>query len=553
MRRNCEWLLAIFALLLAAALKAWLILSEAMPFNADEAIVALMARHIRQGARPIFFYGQAYMGSLDAFLVAGAFSLWGEKVWVIRLVQSALYLGVLLVVMRLGKHLFGASQVGVLAAFLLAIPSVNVSLYTTVSLGGYGEALLIGHLILLFSVQAGERWKAAFVEKTTKMRRNNLAWREVAMAGWIGFLMGVGLWAFGLSLVYSLPAALYLLIRMRHAPFPWRQKGLWGGSLVVGAVAGAAPWWIYALQHGWQDLIGELLGSAIAGVEVQQTLARVGTRLFGVLVLGTTVTLGLRPPWAATWLALPLAPVALAFWIWVAGFIWGTLRRNHPLRLEQGALLGVGGCVLLGLLLTPFGADPSGRYFLPLASLLALFGAAMVWQVRQRWGQVAYALILIPMLYHLVGTLQCARRMPPGITTQFYAPSQIDHRTMGRLIEFLEREGERWGYTNYWVAYPLAFLSEERLIFVPRLPYHLDFRYTPRDNRYLLYDHLVSATPQVAYITTHHPELDARLRAAFVTLGVAWQEAWIGDYHLFYRLSRPVRPEELGFGTGSLP
>jgi hypothetical protein len=31
---------------------------------------------------------------------------------------------------------------------LLAIPSVNVILYTTVSLGGYGEALLLGNLIL---------------------------------------------------------------------------------------------------------------------------------------------------------------------------------------------------------------------------------------------------------------------------------------------------------------------------------------------------------------------------------------------------------------------
>jgi hypothetical protein len=53
---------------------------NAVPFNADEAIVALMARHILQGERPIFFYGQAYMGSLDAYLVALGFLLFGQQI-----------------------------------------------------------------------------------------------------------------------------------------------------------------------------------------------------------------------------------------------------------------------------------------------------------------------------------------------------------------------------------------------------------------------------------------------------------------------------------------
>src|SRR6266851_2035799 len=61
-----------------------------VPFNADEAIVGLMARHILQGERPVFFYGQAYLGSLDAWLVAGAFAIFGESVWPIRLVQIVL-------------------------------------------------------------------------------------------------------------------------------------------------------------------------------------------------------------------------------------------------------------------------------------------------------------------------------------------------------------------------------------------------------------------------------------------------------------------------------
>src|SRR5512134_3850864 len=98
-------------LLLAAAWKSLFLLLDVIPFNADEAVVALMARHILMGERPVFFYGQAYMGSLDAFLIAGAFRLFGEGVWAIRLVQAWLYLLVLGTTAGLGMAAFGSWQV----------------------------------------------------------------------------------------------------------------------------------------------------------------------------------------------------------------------------------------------------------------------------------------------------------------------------------------------------------------------------------------------------------------------------------------------------------
>jgi hypothetical protein len=43
-----------------------------------------------------------------------------------------------------------------------------------------------------------------------------------------------------------------------------------------------------------------------------------------------------------------------------------------------------------------------------------------------------------------------------------------------------------------------------------------------------------------------HPALDASIRASFRELGVMWAEEKIGDYQIFYHLSRPVRLEEIG-------
>ena len=88
-RRNILYGALIF--IVSASLKLGLQFADVIPFNSDEAIVALMARHILQGELPVFFYGQVYMGSLDAFMVAGGFALFGQHVWVIRLVQTILF------------------------------------------------------------------------------------------------------------------------------------------------------------------------------------------------------------------------------------------------------------------------------------------------------------------------------------------------------------------------------------------------------------------------------------------------------------------------------
>jgi hypothetical protein len=227
-------------------------------------------------------------------------------------------------------------------------------------------------------------------------------------------------------------------------------------------------------------------------------------------------------------------------------FILRRLSRSYPNRADQALLAGVMLTLLLGFILTPFGADPSGRYFVPLVVPLSLFAAAMIVELRNNYGVLAYGLVVLLLIYHSWGTIQSALRFPPGITTQFYAPSQVDQRSLPDLMAFLRQHGETYGYTNYWVAYPLAFLSNEELIYLPSLPYHLDFRHTSRDDRYSPY------RDQVAQ-TTKHPALNDRLRQQFAAYGLTWQEAQIGDFTVFYALSTPLRPEQLGLSQESNP
>lgn len=519
----------LLALGLAAALKAGLSALDGVPFNADEAVVALMARHILQGERPVFFYGQAYLGSTDAWLIAGSFALFGQRVAAVRLVQLLLYLGTITTTYWIGVKSLDR-WTATAAALLLAVPPVLVTLYTTATLGGYGETLLIGNILLLWTLRLREAPAAA--------GHRRVEWLL------LGLLAGFGFWTFGLLGVYLIPIGLALLVgRVERANGRIRWSAVAGpveyGLAALGFLLGTSPWW-WATLSGAATL-SELAGSAIAGASDASPLAVIGLRLFSLLVFGISVVVGLRPPWGVRWLGLPLAPLALLASI--AALIWAAREsRSRPvIRMWLGLGLTVG----VAFVLTPFGNDPSGRYFLPLAPGLAIFSAGCLNDFRAQHARLAYGLLGAVVAFNLWGNLDSALAFPPGLTTQFDAVAQVNQRDLPAVMEFLKSKGEARGYSNYWVEFPMAFLSGEELVFSAELPYHEDFRYTPRDNRYAPYIAAVAASPRAAYITTRHPGLNARLRVGLGALGVTYQEQTIGDFQIFYALSRKVTPAEL--------
>ncbi len=340
-------------------------------------------------------------------------------------------------------------------------------------------------------------------------------------------------------LVYFIPVGLWLFGRLRARA--WRGYGL----ALLGFGAGSLPWWWGTL--GRVDVaLAELSGSAVSSTATAGSLVgNIAARIFNFFVLGLPALWGLRFPWSISGPPLWLAAPALALYLGALGY---SLRRQDCGTARSGRLLlwSVCGTLFLGFVLTPFGGDPSGRYFLPLYLPLSIFTAEALAVLRDQVGRWAWALLVTVLVFNLVGTFQAARDNPPGITTQFEAITQVDHRYDGELINFLRTHGGRNGYANYWIAYPIAFLSGEDIVLVPRLPYKADFRYTSRDDRYAPYRERVEASPTVVYVTSNHPALDTLLRERFTALGIGFDEASIGSYHIFYDLSRQVTPAEIG-------
>lgn len=527
---------------IAAGLKILLILSGRIPFNADEAIVALMARHINQGDLPVFFYGQAYMGSMDAVLVALGFRIFGEHVFVIRIIQSLLYLGTVFTTTLLGYRLFHSRRTALIAGLLTAVPPVNITLYSTVSLGGYGEMLLIGNLLLLGGLWIIRRVQAEGFEPGR--------WFFISLTAW-GVGAGFGFWVLGLSLVYAIPVALVLFYIISKS----KKSKLIGQTAILmlaGAIIGSMPWWVFAIGEGSGVLISELSGSAIADINNRPGLLLLLERFGNLILFGGTVILGLRPPWNVHWLMMPLLPFVLIFWFAVLFYSVTKMTRNK-IPAEMWIINLMGAVLLAGFIFTPYGSDPSGRYFTPLIVPMALFGADLIVNQFSKKPLLQLGLLFLVLFYNLGGTIQSALNYPPGLTTQFDEVTQIDQGKVSELIEFLIEEKIYYGYSNYWVSYPVNFLSKEEIILVPRLPYHEDFRYTARDDRYSPYGDMVGTAEEVCYITTNHRELDNYLRLQFSDRDLTWKEKRIGDYLVYYDLSSLIHPQDIGLGITTTP
>src|SRR5258708_17975030 len=68
-------------LLIALVLRLWLIVHTHGVIDGDESLVGRQAEHILQGEFPVYFYGHAYMGSLEVYLVALLFAIFGPSFW----------------------------------------------------------------------------------------------------------------------------------------------------------------------------------------------------------------------------------------------------------------------------------------------------------------------------------------------------------------------------------------------------------------------------------------------------------------------------------------
>jgi hypothetical protein len=153
---------------------------------------------------------------------------------------------------------------------------------------------------------------------------------------------------------------------------------------------------------------------------------------------------------------------------------------------------------------------------------------------------VSAGIVLLVMGYQAAGQFTAAAG-PVGLTTQFHLQTHIPNTDDATLMNWLDEHQISRGYTNHWIAFRLAFLSDERHQFSVTLPYKSSLDYQPGFERIPAYREAADSSHQVAYITANVPEVEQGLEDWFEQANIAYRSARIGVFRVYYDFS-PVIP-----------
>ncbi|HEX8995813.1 MAG TPA: hypothetical protein VF812_07270 [Ktedonobacterales bacterium] len=502
--------LLLLAIVLSVLARVILTIRTNAMIDGDEAMVGIQAQHILQGARPVYFYGQAYMGSLEAYLVAGVFAVVGSSPWALRAVPIALAIPLVYLTWRLALALLpkGARTTPLLAglaALVAAVPPIYDAVAEMRAWGGQIELYVITLALLLTTVELADRLRACAAP--VELARRWLVW---------GFLAGLGVWINPLISYALVACALWLIapILTRTFPGPWRRMvarwpALWSpdtgelsfrpGSalallgMIVGAAVGGLPAWLYALSHQGANLLVYVtqpsISPAVSGA------ARYGRGFLGLAITTSYFTCagpraldGWLPAEGVAWLplrgALLLPPLAALI---TAG--WLLLRRpaGRPMRIGL-PILYAGVVTAVFCLTTSAWAetklceyDEAGRYAVPLALalpalLLALFAAPLVWsalRIRRRGPTAALSVASLQRGWSIAlaalligGAAQGATYFTASPATTFHSPYYMyaPPARMTPLLDYLRAHDIHTAWCNHWLGNVVTFESEGQTV-----------------------------------------------------------------------------------------
>ncbi|MFY1671511.1 hypothetical protein ACN27G_16285 [Plantactinospora sp. WMMB334] len=516
-----------------------MLLIDVPPSNSDEATMGLAAMHISEGRHwPAFFYGQHYMGTLEAYLAAPIFAWLGPSVLALRLPLLLLYAAFLVFLWVLTRWLY-SPWLATFTVGLLALGSDRILKNQLIGGGGYPEIDPLGVLLLLLSIG---------------LALNRIRHRTVGYAAW-GLIAGMLVWIQWLMMPYVVAAGVLLLASTRRQML--RRGHLSVLALLGGFLLGVAPQLAHTLNTG-HDPVSVFLNLSNGGQAGWLDRLYGGT-LFG-LPMGTGMCMPSQcQPWQLWWgLAYPVLLVSAAVLAWrglrrttacaplpggsesdlATGLpAWPADRIRHAARLTLVVAAGVS--LLSYVLSSAAGATPveSARY---LHGLLISTPALLwpLWQVASRSGtQTGSGAIArttrIGTSAALAGVLCTALVATVGLLKQ--AP---DYRRLAEqrldLVAILRVDDVQHIYADYWTCNSITFATSEETICAvlgEDLRAGLD--------RYLPYRNQVASAPHPAFVLPAGSPLSAAVAEHIAEQGLDPHLRHISGYDI-YRPSQRI-------------
>ena len=545
-------LCACLLIILAIGVRFIFILHNWPPTNSDEAEVGLMSLHISQGRDfPFFMYGQAVLGSLEAYIGAGLFLLFGPSIPALRIGLLLLFVIFLILFYLLTKRLY-TKGLALLTLFLLSFGPIESLSRSVLGTLGHAETPLFCGIIVLLSMHLALLSITPYRKMTTFQRRKCFT----LYALW-GVMSGIAIWNDALSGSFILASGLYIFIFCRQTlrPIPI-------GSVLLGLCVGVLPLVMHdvllpygqaMLSNGQHSL--DVLHSLTHRTQAMSMLQR-WKEGFLVSLPASTGASGIC--YIQPLEAWPLSPHSSPYvrqctathsiWAVIVAAIWfiaiilemhnlyqlrkttygqpaSTCDRTAQKMVVHGArllLLGAAGLVWLVFSSTRVQDSAwSTRYLIG----MVLATPAMLWPL---WSQITSGLerrrqflekrglqilcgivLLMFTAIQVKGTIHAFSQFPGGMPL-LGQQNALTNTQQNALTNTLVRLHVKHLYTEYWTCNFVIFFSHEQVICsVADTNLHRGF------NRYTPYVSLVEQDPQAAYLfptgAPQIPKLNAKL------------------------------------------
>src|SRR2546426_5716588 len=255
-RRVLQYVPLWLCLLLALIVRAWLVFHTRGVIDGDEAMVGIQALHILRGDLPVYYIGQVYMGSLEAYLVALLFAIAGSSVWTLRAEPVLLSLLIVWLTWKLAAILADAAKLPpyakrrfmIIATLFAALPPLYDAVIELRTLGGYIETFVLILILLISAFRLTQRW-----HEGASTRELALRW-----AG-IGFVLGLGFWVNPLISSAVLAAAIWIVGYCIQALRSTRKLRLASIALaaltaIPASMIGFAPPLFWGAANSWGNI-----------------------------------------------------------------------------------------------------------------------------------------------------------------------------------------------------------------------------------------------------------------------------------------------------------
>ncbi len=413
----------------------------------DNAVIALMAMHALCGKFYTFYWGQDYMGSLEALGVAPFFALFGVNDVTLSLGLLPWYVLFAIALQRLARRCAGPRAGGV-APWLLAVAPPYVQYQQIEARGGYTETLAFGTVVLWLVLRVTHDALGADSE-----RRYLYA---------IAFVAGLAFWTDWLVFPYFAVAAVYLWLHDRRLPF--RPRIL---PMLAFFALGSLPLWIYNIRRGFPTFafVSDVQTPEGRALAFRFALREAIPMLLGFRDLEGRFVLG----WVGAALTAAAAAAVLALVIALRRSWWallrGRVRDSEPIITVLLLIVAMVAMYSIGL---P-GRYPVPRYLLPIAtSALVLLAGALAWLMDRSRALGVAALCGLTLFYgaqiFALGVGFTRMRERPGA-------GRVDE-----LAPALLQAGIRFGYADYGDATITTYLTRDRVVLTdyPAARYPLD-------------------------------------------------------------------------------